>query len=356
MKILIILLFVFSAHADLKSISSKDYKLTKIVEEDEVMWGFDFLSQNEVLYTLKTGEIFYYHMQTKTKKKLNAPKSYLKGQGGLMDLLIHQNQVYVTFTDKVNDTFTTSLARGEYKSGEIKSFQKLFTADVISDTSRHFGSRLLIVGEHLYMTMGERGERKHAQDRSNHNGTILRLTLEGKAAEDNPFLANKKFKPEIWTYGNRNPQGIDINPVDGKIYSCEFGPRGGDELNLIEEGLNYGWPIITYGKEYWGPSIGPTHKEGMQQPIAHWTPSISPSGMTFYRGDKIPEWKGHLFLANLSSTHLRKLVIKDQKVIDQQILFYDLDERIRAVRTGKDGYLYFSTDSGQLVKVSLKTE
>ena len=201
------------------------------------------------------------------------------------------------------------------------------------------------------MTMGDRGERKAAQKLNVHNGKILRLNLDGTPPLDNPFVKTKGALPEIWSYGHRNPQGIDFDPISKQIYSCEFGPRGGDELNLIKKSKNYGWPVITYGKEYWGPSIGDTHKKGMEQPVSYWVPSISPSGMVFYTGDKIPEWKNNLFLANLGSTHLRRLVLKENKVVMQEVLFDKMDKRIRQVRNGKDGYLYFSTDNGAIYKV-----
>ena len=148
---------------------------------------------------------------------------------------------------------------------------------------------------YLYMTIGDRGERHEAQNLKSHQGKILRLTLDGKPAPGNPYFDGKKGLPEIWSWGHRNPQGIDIEPVSNKIYSVEFGPRGGDELNLIEKNLNYGWPVITYGKEYWGPPIGEPIRRGWSNRLCHWTPSISPSGMAFYTGDKLKGWKNNLF-------------------------------------------------------------
>jgi len=233
----------------------------------------------------------------------------------------------------------------------LRNFKVIFRAKVYGKTSRHFGSRVLIVDDHLFMTVGDRGKRKYAQNLGYHNGKILRLTLNGKPATGNPFVNNKDALPEIWTLGHRNPQGIDINRVTGSIYSVEFGPRGGDELNLIQKSLNYGWPVITYGKEYYGPSIGKKSKKGMEQPLTYWTPSISPSGMAIYDSDKLPLWKGHIFLAALGSQHLRRLKLINNKVTEQEKLFGYLKERIRQVRQGPDGYLYFSTDSGKIFKV-----
>jgi glucose/arabinose dehydrogenase len=243
------------------------------------------------------------------------------------------------------------LARGIYKNKALSEIKTLFSAKTNSDEREHFGSRLLFKDNTIFMTIGDRGKRDLAQNLDYHNGKILRLTLEGKPATGNPFEKTKNALPEIWSYGHRNPQGIDIDPITGEIYSIEFGPRGGDELNLIQKSKNYGWPVITYGKEYWGPSIGDTHNEGMQQPVIHWTPSISPSGMTFYHSEKYPEWKNSLFLAALGSRHLRRLELKDNQVTSEEMLFSDLNERIRHVRISPDGYLYFSTDSGKLMKV-----
>ena len=202
------------------------------------------------------------------------------------------------------------------------------------------------------MTIGDRGERKYSQDLGVHNGTVLRLTLDGKPAAGNPFANQAGARPEIWSYGHRNPQGIDFDPVSGKLYSCEFGPRGGDELTLVQPKLNYGWPVITYGREYWGGSIGPSFKDGMEQPVKHWTPSISPSGMAFYNGDKIKAWKGNLFIAALGNRHVRRIVMSGGKVQREEILFADLSERVRQVKQSPDGYLYFSTDSGKIFRVA----
>lgn len=326
----------------------------KIYESDSVVWGFDFISENELLITHRDGDFYYYNIKTKEKIKQTIPKVKVRGQGGLLDVLYYKDNVFFTFVERHKQKDITVLAKAKYKNNKLIKPKVIFRSTLGGDTGRHFGSRIVIKDDLIYMTIGDRGERKYAQNLMFHNGSILRLTLEGKPAPGNPFLENKKVLPEIFSYGHRNPQGIDLDPVSGQIYSCEFGPRGGDELNLIKAGKNYGWPIITYGNEYWGPSIGSTHKEGMEQPLAYWVPSISPSGMVFYTGDKIKKWKNNLFLANLSSKHLRRLVIKNNKVTHQEKLFRSLDERVRQVRNGKDGHLYFSTDSGKVFRIISK--
>jgi aldose sugar dehydrogenase len=351
MKKLILILLILST-----AVFGSPYKVEKVFQGDEIIWSFDFIGPNELIFTERSGKAFYYSKNTKVLKNLAVPNIKKQGQGGLLDIKLHKidgkQYVYFTYSEEVNGVNTTSLARGLYANKEITDIKRIFRTKIEGDGGRHFGSRLLFHGDHLYMTMGDRGERKAAQKLSVHNGKVLRLNFDGTTAKGNPFINKKEVLPEIWSYGHRNPQGIDLDPVSKNIYSCEFGPRGGDELNRVVKEKNYGWPLITYGKEYWGPSIGDTHKKGMEQPVTYWTPSISPSGMVFYTGDKIPEWKNNLFLAALGSTHLRRLVLKNNKVIKQEVLFDKLEERIRHVRTGLDGHLYFSTDSGAIFRVN----
>lgn len=344
LKFILFFFLIFSAQAN--------YKTEQVYSGNGVVWGFSFINKDEILVTHRSGEFYYYNIKTKEKLKLPTPQITAINQGGLLDVLINGDQVYLTYSGDKGDKVVTSLAKAQYKNKSIQNLKTIFQATMGGNTGRHFGSRLVIKDNHLYMTIGDRGERNFAQSLSHHDGSILRLTLDGKAAPGNPFAEKKNALPEIYSWGHRNPQGIDIDPVSGEIYSCEFGPKGGDELNHIKPGVNYGWPVITYGTEYWGPVIGTTRKMGMEQPITYWTPSISPSGMVFYRGDKIPEWKNNLFLANLGSKHLRRLVLKDRKVIKQEELFKSMNERIRQVRNGLDGYLYFSTDSGKIFKVT----
>ena len=324
-----------------------------IYQGEGVVWSFAFIDQQQLLITHRDGKFVLYNSKTKKSKKLPTPNVKAYGQGGLLDVHYRSDSksVYLTYSEDVQGTVTTALARAQLDNDNLKDLRTIFRAKVKSNTGRHFGSRLAFTKDHIFMTIGDRGERDYAQDITTHNGSVLRLNYDGTAAKGNPFSKSASALPEIWSYGHRNPQGIAISPIDGKLWSCEFGPRGGDELNLVKRGKNYGWPMITYGKEYWGPKIGTTKKKGMVQPITYWTPSISPSGMAFYTGDKISDWKNNIFLANLSSRHLRRLVLKDNKVVKQEELLKDLKERIRHVRTGPDGYLYVSTDSGKILKL-----
>lgn len=352
---LLVLFFVFiSFEAFSKDLSQKEVKITKIFEEeDSVIWGFSFLDKNNLLLSFREGRLVHLNFKSKKKENIGIPTVHAYGQGGLLDVQKFEinglDYIYITYSQRVDGIKTTSLARAPFKKGKVGKFINIFNAKVKSDTNRHYGSRLAYDGKYIFMTVGDRGKREFAQDLNLHNGKILRLTPEGKAAPGNPF--EKNGLPEIWTYGHRNPQGIYYDSSKGGLYSCEFGPRGGDELNVIVKGKNYGWPVITYGSEYYGPKIGTTKKEGMEQPLVYWVPSISPSGMTIYKGDKYVKWKGDFFLANLSSHHIRRVKIKEGKVIEQQKILEDLDERIRAISTGPEGYLYFSTDSGLLYKI-----
>tara|TARA_B100001248_G_scaffold262731_2_gene261835 strand:- start:4774 stop:5817 length:1044 start_codon:yes stop_codon:yes gene_type:complete len=331
---------------------------TPIFEGKDVVWGFDFLNQDEMLISERGGELYYYNIKTKEKKSLKAPKVKARSQGGLLDVMIYPEAdttyVYLTYSQPTKDVVTTALARAEYKNKSLQNLKTIFSAKVKSDTHKHYGSRLVVKDGYLFMTIGDRGERDYAQDLSLHNGKILRLNLDGSVPKDNPYVGQKGILPEIWSYGHRNPQGIDIDPLSNRIYSVGFGPRGGDELNFIEPKKNYGWPVITYGREYWGPKIGEKKKDGMEQPVVYWTPSISPSGMVFYRGDKVKKWQNQLFLANLASEHIRRLKLKDNKVVEQEELFQDMEERFRHVRNSPDGYLYASTDSGKILRLEPK--
>ena len=335
---------------------SSQPKAEKVFSTKGVIWSFDFLSEKELLVTLRKGQLLHVNLENKKTKQINTGLDIVsKGQGGLLDVHIKnykgEKRVYLTYSTKEKGTLTTALAKATWRPKKPMLFKPIFIAKVKGESGRHFGSRLAFKDDHIYMSVGDRAERKLAQDLRFHNGKILRLTMDGKPALNNPFSKQTYALAEIWSYGHRNPQGIGFNQQDKKLYSAEFGPRGGDELNFIEAGKNYGWPFISDGYEYWGPKFN-THKKGMQRPVVFWTPSISPSGMVFYRGDKIPKWKNHLFLACLGGTHLRRLLIEKGKVIQQEKLFSDLGERIRHVRNGLKGYLYFSTDSGYIYKVT----
>lgn len=348
--------FLSGAHAK----KEKGFKPETFVYKDDVIWGFDFLKDGKVIFTEKSGKLNIYDPATKkTTAITGAPKVYDAGQGGLLDVRVHPSNgyIYLTWSQPVGeDKSTPAFGRGKIEGNKLVDFKTLLAADYANDEDFHYGSRIEFDGKgHVFITFGERGERMKIQKLDNHLGKVIRLNEDGSVPKDNPYVAVKNAKPEIWSLGIRSPQGLALRPGTDELWEAEMGPRGGDEINLIKAKANYGWPVITYGREYYGPKIGEgTAKKGMEQPIAYWVPSISPSGITFYSGDKIPEWKGNLFLGLLSGEHLRRLVLDGQKVTKQEELFEDLEWRFRQVRTGPDGYLWFSTDNGKLGRIVRK--
>lgn len=358
---LLLSITAFTACAQTKNISAA-YKVEVLLERKEVIWGFDFLTDGKIIFTEREGKMLVFDPATKVATELKGvPKVYTAGQAGLLDVRVHpefktNNVIFFTFSDAVgDDESTTVLGTATLKGNELTNFKKIFSGQAPNDNDIHYGSRIEFdLKKHLYFTMGDRDERHKAQDLSRHQGKVMRLNLDGSVPQDNPWVKSADKKPEIWSYGHRNPQGLTRHPETGDIWEAEMGPRGGDEVNIIQAGKNYGWPVITYGREYYGPKIGETKKAGMEQPLVYWVPSISPSAISFYSGDKIPEWKNNLFIATLSGTHLHRLIIEGQKVVKQEELFPELEYRWRNVRSGPDGYLYFSTDEGKLGRILKK--
>ncbi|MEZ4813703.1 MAG: PQQ-dependent sugar dehydrogenase [Bdellovibrionota bacterium] len=333
-------------------------KVEILLQRSNVIWGFDFLSAHEIIYTERNGGISIFNLKTQTSTELSGvPKVFNQGQGGMLDVsvvpLSKGKQILFTYSLESNGKNTTAVGKANIEKSQLKNLTRIFTANAWSKNKIHFGSRIAWESPKVfYLSIGERNERDLAQKLNTHNGKILRLTLEGKAAKGNPFENKKGALPEIWSYGHRNPQGLTLDPKNNLI-EAEFGPKGGDEVNLIKKGHNYGWPAITYGREYWGPKIGDTHKPGMEQPLVYWVPSISPSNIAFYSGKLFPTWKENLFLANLSGQHLRRVVFdKNYKVLKQEVLLNNFRWRIRDVQEGPDGRLYISTDNGAIAALS----
>lgn len=344
-----------------KTYESEGQKFTveNLVSQEDVIWGFDFLPEDRIIFTERSGKMYLYHLKTKKTSALSGvPKVHAAGQGGLLDVRVdpkfkENNRIYFAYSEPVGpDKSTTAVGVAELKDDKLQNVKKIFSADYPVDEDIHYGSRIEFDEKsNLFVSVGERGQRERSLELNNHIGKIMRIKPDGSAAEGNPFAGVKNAKPEIYTIGHRSPQGMMRDPKTGNLWEAEMGPRGGDELNLIKAGENYGWSKVTKGKEYWGPSIGVPKKEGVVEPIATWTPSISPSGMSFYYGDKFPKWNGNIFLANLSGEHLRRLVLDGEKVVKQEELLRDLDYRFRAVRQGPDGLLYFSTDDGKISRL-----
>ena len=358
--------FVLSAllFSSIQSVNAYELDLQTLTQQSNTIWGFDFLPDENVVFTEKTGALKILNAKTHDVITVkNVPDVAVKGQGGLLDVRVHPqfkktHWLYFTYAVTMpSGKMTTRLSRAELVNNELKNVQVLFTAFEASNETIHFGSRLEFDGQgHLFMSIGERNQRDRAQSLSYDNGKIIRLNEDGSIPTDNPFVNVAGAKAEIWSLGHRNPQGLVINPQTGELWESEFGPLGGDEINLIEKGKNYGWAVITYGREYYGLAIGEGYeKQGMEQPITYYIPSISPSGISFYHGDKFSDWKGNLFVAALSGQQLRRLVIENHRVVHQEALLTHLKWRFRHVREGLDGYLYFSTDDGRLVRMMPKT-
>jgi len=329
------------------------FRFELLAERDDSVWGFDFLSDGRMIFTERGGVLAVLDLTSKKVTPITgAPKVFARGQGGLLDVRVHptnKQRLYLTYAEPVSGgKATTAFGSGTLEGQQLSGFKKYFSAHEPNSNKQHFGSRIEFDGKgFIFVTVGDRGERDQAQNLELHMGSILRFKEDGSVPADNPFQGRANAKPEIWAYGIRSPQGLAMRPGTDELWLAEMGPRGGDELNLIKKGANYGWPEATYGSEYYGPRIGVPVKDGVTPPVAHWVPSISPSGFTFYSGDALPGWKGNGFLANLSGSHLRRLVFEGQKVVQQEVLLEDM-ARFRNVRTGPDGFLYLSTDDGKI--------
>lgn len=354
--ILVLGLIALEAPAS-KSEKAPAYKTQVKKVTDEIIWAMEELPDQTLLFSERSGGIRIWNPKTQAVVRVGqAPDVYEKDQAGLLDLKLHPQfkenaWVYVTQSIEKNGQNTTRLSRFQLKNNSIHNWENLLVTDAWSKNNQHYGSRLAFdKSGFLFMTVGERNERHEAQKLSNHKGKLLRLTELGKPAPGNPFEKNKDAKPEIYSYGHRNPQGLAIDK-EGQIWVGEHGPRGGDEINLAQPGKNYGWPVITYGKEYWGPGIGPEKKEGMEQPVHRYTPSIAPSGFVIYSGPMFPEWKGEFFQGALAKTHLNKVKIEGSSFKQESRLLESMNERVRDVEQSADGKIYVSTDSGKIISI-----
>ena len=331
-------------------------------------WGIVQLPDGRFLITEKEGTMVIAGADGQLSERIKGiPKVNFRGQGGLLGLTLdpgfEKNRlVYWLFSENVSGGTLTSIAKGRLSADEknMENVSVIYRATPAHDGTLHYGGRILFTKEgYIVASTGERSDRvtrPQSQDLKSGLGKIVRITTDGKPAPGNPFEGNSNARPELYSYGHRNVQGLAWHPATGDLWENEFGPRGGDELNLIVPGKNYGWPTITYGIEYGGPKVGDgiTQKEGMEQPVYYWDPVLSPSGMVFYSGDAIPEWKNNLFITGLSSHHVARLVIKDNKVVGEERLFESDRERFRDITNGKDGALYAVTDGGKLYRIGKK--
>ncbi|MEH6626012.1 MAG: PQQ-dependent sugar dehydrogenase [Motiliproteus sp.] len=342
------------------------FRLEEVASGLATPWGMAFISATEILITERQGSIKKLDLRQNSITAITGVAPVLiEGQGGLLDVAVPPgfsdgDWIYFTYSKPQQGQGVTTLARARLKGDRLRLWQDLLITLSGSDTSRHFGSRIAFDDEgHLFFGVGDRGVRPNAQDRSNHAGSILRLNLDGSLALGNPFIGSatigeKKVLPEIWSYGHRNPQGISYDPVNKRLWVIEHGPRGGDEINLIEPGSNYGWPVISYGKEYWGPvSVGEgTEKAGMEQPSVVYIPSIAPGSLLIYSGKAFPKWRGSLFSGALKLRHLNRIQLNNNaEAIAEEWLLTRLQSRIRALVESPEGWIYLSTDSGRILRI-----
>ncbi len=331
------------------------YRLDTWVDGVKEPYGLAFLTPQLAVMTEKTGAAYVVEKGKRAEKAITGlPAVDTKGQAGLYDVVPHPNYarngwIYIAYADpqknaQGEDVSMTRIARGKLKDGAWVEQQTIYQAKpehYLKAGGVHFGGRIVFDRQgYLFFTIGERGQRDHAQSLERPNGKVHRIHDDGRVPADNPFVKTPNALPTVWSYGHRNPQGLAIHPVTGRIFDAEHGPRGGDELNLVEKGKNYGWPVITYGMEYNGTAITDiTHKDGMEQPLAYWVPSIAPCGMNFYTGKQFPQWQNQLFLAALAGQEVRRIELKDNQVVAQEVIFKNLG-RIRHIVAGPDGALY----------------
>lgn len=328
------------------------FRVVTVVDGLEHPWGMAFLPDGSILVTERPGRLRLVRNGVLEPEPIaGVPEVWARGQGGLLDVALHpdfeQNRlVYLSYSKPGPNGATTAVARGRLVDGRLEDVEDIFVADAWTNRGQHFGSRLVFDGKgHLFISVGDRGVMQEAQNPSNHQGTIIRLHDDGRVPADNPFVGREGFRPEIYAYGIRSPQGLALHPERGELWETEHGPRGGDEINLILPGRNYGWPTITYGINYNGEKISDhTHMEGMEQPLHYWVPSIATSGLAFYTGDKFPGWKGDAFVGGLAGQQLVRLRFDGTRRVAIEVLLTELKRRIRDVRNGPDGYLYLLVD------------
>ncbi len=323
-----------------------------VAEGLEQPWGLAFLPDGRMLVTEKEGRLRLVAPDGALSEPLaGVPEVYDSGQGGLLDVALDPdfaaNQlVYLSFSEPGGEGGGTAVARGKLGADRLEDVEVIWRQQPKLDSGQHFGSRLVFLPDGtLIVTLGDRNTRQYISDMKAQIGKLVRINRDGSIPEDNPFVGNADYSPDIYSLGHRNVQGATLHPDTGQLWTVEHGARGGDEINIPQAGKNYGWPVISYGREYSGGKIGEgTSKPGLEQPLHYWDPSIAPSGMTFYTGDKVPAWKGSLFVGALKFQLLARLEVDGNRIVKEERLLEDMGDRIRDVVQGPDGYLYLLTD------------
>ncbi|MCW8981003.1 MAG: PQQ-dependent sugar dehydrogenase [Altibacter sp.] len=338
---------------------ARTYTIEAVVEGLSNPWGMTWLPDGSMLITEKSGELIHYKDGQKTSVA-NVPEVYNRGQGGLLDIELHPSYtdngwIYITYasSEGEGEGGNTALIRCKLEDNALVSIEKLYKATPNSTRGQHFGSRIEFDDQgYVYFSIGDRGDRDtNPQDITLDGGKIYRLHDDGRIPDDNPFADQADAIKAIYTYGNRNPQGMDKHPETGAIWMHEHGPKGGDEINIVEKGANYGWPVVSYGINYSGTKFtDETSRPGMVQPVYYWVPSIAPCGMTFVTGNRYPDWKGHLLVGSLKFNYVELLRLQGDKVVDREKVAEDVG-RVRNVKQGPDGYIYIAIEGEGIVKI-----
>ncbi len=315
-------------------------------------WGMAFLPDGRILVTERAGDIHIIENGALVEETVaGVPPVRAQGQGGLLDIMLHPGYeengwIYMTYAKEGPGGGATTLVRAKLEGNNLTDLEELFVALPFLSSGQHFGSRIAFDNEgYVYITTGDRGTMQNAQNLGNHYGKVIRLHDDGSVPDDNPFVDEEGAMPEIWSYGHRNPQGLYFDKANNRLWEHEHGPQGGDEINIIEKGRNYGWPEITYGVNYGGGIISEdTEKEGMEQPVHYWDPSIAPCGMTMATSDYYPHWKGNLFIGALVLQHVNRVVLSDAEYVSEERLLQG-NARVRAIVESPEGHLYVATES-----------
>ncbi|GAA4290485.1 PQQ-dependent sugar dehydrogenase [Aestuariibaculum suncheonense] len=336
-----------------------EYTTELVVPDLNIAWGMAFLPDESILVTEKSGELIHFKDGTKTTIS-GLPEIYVRGQGGFMDIKLHpdyENNGWIYFSyaspEGEGEGGNTAIMRAKLNGSSLSNQEQLYKAVPNTTKGQHFGSRIEFDNEgYLFFSIGERGQRDiNPQDINRDGGKIYRLHADGTVPTDNPFVNNSGAKTAIYSYGHRNPQGMTKHPETGAIWTHEHGPQGGDEINIIQKSKNYGWPVISYGINYSGTTFTDiTQKEGMEQPLFYWIPSIAPSGMAFVNSDNYPNWKGNLLVGSLKFQYLERLILENNKVVKREKLFESIG-RVRDVRQAPDGYIYLSVEGKGIYKI-----
>lgn len=356
------LVYLFTSLLLSGAVNAAEYQIETVAEGFELPWSIDFLPDGGYLVTTRPGEIYRLSADGEKSEPLEgAPPTYFAGQGGYFDIVLdpnfsENNTVYLAYAGGTPETNGTTITRATLDESGFVDAEVIFTASPTKDTPLHYGGKMLFLPDGtLMVTTGDGFQYREAPlDKSSHLGKVIRINDDGSIPEGNPF-SGEDGDPLVFSYGHRNPQGMAIDSETGDVYLHEHGPKGGDEVNLISAGANYGWPAVTYGDNYTGAYVSPLKQyPGVTDPLHYWVPSIAPSGLVVYRGQMFPEWQGDLLVGALVDKEVRLLEMDNGEVVNETPLFSEIDQRIRDVRVGPEGQIYLLTDEGRVLRVTAK--